>query len=146
MWTFFSSTCNTHVPWCRKTTFIMHCHFQEFNVKRRRTIVSVGSQKKKIPEHHRNDGAETTCLRNGKPIFQFNPSSLPVSDRGPTLKEIHVFLQAHRTFGDASGVVLKRLEANTPQREETHTSRITDTRQEPEPGFHSNVAVWDYNR
>lgn len=47
---------------------------------------------KKFPEHHWNDGAETTCLRNGKPIFQFNPSSLSISNRGPTLKEMHVFL------------------------------------------------------
>ena len=44
---------------------------------------------KKIREHHWNDGEETTCLRNGKSIFQFNPSYRSISNRGPTLKEIH---------------------------------------------------------
>jgi len=65
---------------------------------------------KKNPEHLVYDGAETTCLRNGKPIFQFNPSSPSISNRGPTQKEMHanVFIQAQRTFRDASFVVLKK--------------------------------------
>lgn len=32
-------------------------------------------------KHHRYDGAQTTCLRNGKPIFHFNPSYSSISNK-----------------------------------------------------------------
>lgn len=91
-WRLPEETYDAHVSILQKIYFVGSGHFQESKLKRLWTIVSVRSQEKKFPEHHWNDGAETTCLRNGKPIFQFNPSSLSISNRGPTLKEMHVFL------------------------------------------------------
>lgn len=46
MWTFFFERAMHTCPGA-ENRLRMHCHFQEFKVKRLWTIVSVGSQKKK---------------------------------------------------------------------------------------------------